>query len=219
MVWSHGQRWIFDGHIAGIGTESGLRAVVGLWRHSPFGPFADAMLQLPSGRRILLAPTAEIGDFIGAVYNFDETRVIDVAASQGSGELAVDAGPLQIRAAIGARTGLGAVARLIPRPVAVHPHWLRAVSPLEAHLSPVVLTDGAAKGGRREYYGVTDLHHIDSAAVSWNGTDAGKLAAVRPAVGFGFSSVPPEPSLACVRTTVVDSTADGKKSPSRGWRE
>ena len=76
------QRWIFDGHIAGIGTESGLRAVVGLWRHSPFGPFADAMVQLPSGHRILLAPTAEIADFIAAVYNFDETRVVDVAASQ-----------------------------------------------------------------------------------------------------------------------------------------
>jgi hypothetical protein len=50
-----GMRWIFDGHIAGIGTASGLRAVVGLWQESPFGPFADAMVQLSTGRRILLA--------------------------------------------------------------------------------------------------------------------------------------------------------------------
>lgn len=198
-----GKRWVFDGHIAGIGTESGLRAVVGLWQHSPFGPFADAMVQLPSGHRILLAPTAEIGDFIGAVYNFDETRVVDVAASQGAPGLRVDAGPLRIRAAVGARTRLGTLARMVPRPMAVHPLWLRAISPLAARLSAGVRTAGAAKGGRQEFYGVTDLHRIDSASVGWDGGDAGSLSAILPAVTFGFSSVPPEPSLARVRTTVV----------------
>lgn len=114
------KRWVFDGHIAGIGTESGLRVVVGLWQQSPFGAFADAMVELPSGHRILLAPTAEAGDF-----------------------------------------------------------------------------------RRQEYYGVTDLHRIDSASVGWDGGDAGSLAAIRPAVTFGFSSVPLEPSLARVRTTVL----------------
>lgn len=211
-----GMRWIFDGHIAGVGTESGLRAVVGLWQHSPFGPFADAMVQLPSGWRILLAPTAEIGDFIASVYNFDETRVLDVAASHGGHRLRVDAGPLRIRAAIGKRTRLGSIARLVPGPVAVHPQWLRAINPLAALLSPGVRTAGAAKGGREEYYGVTDLHRIDSASVGWDGGDAGSLSAIRPEVTFGFSSVPPEPSLARVRTTVIGSRAGGRKSPSRG---
>lgn len=210
------KRWVFDGHIAGIGTESGLRVVVGLWQQSPFGPFADAMVELPSGHRVLLAPTAEVGDFIAEVYNFDETRVVDVAASRSGHRLRVDAGPLRIRAAVGARTSLGAFARLVPRPVAVHPRWLRAVSPLAARLSAGVRTAGAAKGGRQEYYGVTDLHRIDSASVGWNGGDAGALAAIRPAVTFGFSSVPPEPSLARVRTTVLQAGADGKKYPSQG---
>lgn len=205
------KRWVFDGHIAGIGTESGLRVVVGLWQQSPFGPFADAMVELPSGHRILLAPTAEVGDFITEVYNFDETRVVDVAASRSGHRLRVDAGPLRIRAAVGARTSLGAFARLVPRPVAVHPRWLRAVSPLAARLSAGVRTAGAAKGGRQEYYGVTDLHRIDSASVSWEGGDAGALSAIRPAVTFGFSSVPPEPSLARVRTTVLQS-GGGKRS-------
>ena len=91
-----------------------------------------------------------------------------------------------------------------------------AVSPFAALLSPGVRTAGTAGGGRREYYGVTDLHRIDAATVSWDGIDAGALAAVRPAVGFGFSSVPAEPSLARVRTTVVQSHADGKRSPSQG---
>ena len=205
-----GKRWVFDGHIAGIGTESGLRAVVGLWQHSPFGSFADAMVELPSGHRILLAPTAEVAEFIAAVYNFDETRVLGVATSHSGHQLSVDAGPLRIRAAVGVRTRLGSMVRLVPRPVAVHPHWLRAISPLAARLSPGARTAGAAQGGRQEYYGVTDLHRIDSASVGWDGADAGALAAIRPAVTFGFSSVPPEPSLARVRTTVVQTGDTGR---------
>jgi hypothetical protein len=35
--------------------------------------------------------------------------------------------------------------------------------------------------------------------------DAGALAPIVPAVTFGFSSVPPQPNLARVRTTVVES--------------
>lgn len=200
-----GKGWIFEGHIAGLGTESGLRAVLGLWQQSPFGPFADAMVELPSGRRILLAPTAETCDFIASVYNFDESRVVDVAASHEGGQLTVDAGPLSVRAAVGVRTRLGALVRLVPRPVAVHPLWLRAVNPVAARISPGARTAGAAKGGRTEYYGVTDLHHIGAARVSWGGADAGSLAAVLPPVTFGFSSVPAAPSLARVRTTVTPS--------------
>jgi len=196
------KRWIFDGHIAGVGTASGLRAVVGLWQESPFGPFADAMVELPSGRRILLAPTAEVADFIAAVYNFDEIRVVDIGVQHAGGALTLDAGHLQLRAALGARTALGMAARLIPHALAMHPRWLQAISPLAARLSPGVRTAGTAGGGRREYYGVTDLHRIDAATVSWDGIDAGALAAVRPAVGFGFSSVPPQPGIARVRTTV-----------------
>jgi hypothetical protein len=160
------------------------------------------MVELPSGRRILLAPTAEVADFIAAVYNFDEIRVVDIGVQHAGGALTLDAGRLQLRAALGARTAIGMAARLIPRPLAVHPQWLRAVSPFAALLSPGVRTAGTAGGGRREYYGVTDLHRIDAATVSWDGIDAGALAAVRPAVGFGFSSVPPQPGIARVRTTV-----------------
>ncbi|WP_307034845.1 hypothetical protein [Arthrobacter sp. B3I4] len=198
-----GTRWVFDGHIAGLGTESGLRVVAGIWQLSPFGSFADAMVELPSGHRVLLAPTAEICDFIAAVYNFDETRVVDVAASLDNRQLSLDAGPLGVRAAVGVRARLGSLVRLIPRPVAVHPYWLRAVSPLAARISPGASTAGTAKGGRQEYYGVTDLHRISSAQVGWDGADAGALAAIRPAVTFGFSSVPAAPSLARVRTTVT----------------
>ncbi|GAC1486656.1 MAG: hypothetical protein NVS2B15_01280 [Pseudarthrobacter sp.] len=61
-----------------------------------------------------------------------------------------------------------------------------------------------------EYYGVSDLHRVSSAVVSWDGADAGALASIRPAVTFGFSSVPAQPGVARVRSTVVDAAGDGE---------
>ena len=199
-----GRRWVFDGHIAGIGTASGLRAVVGMWQESPFGAFSDVMVQRPSGHRLLLAPSPEVAEFIASTYSFDEVQVVDVRASLTEGTLAVDAGPLAIRAVNGARTYLGSALRAVPRRLAVHPRWLSAVSPMAALVAPGARTYGTAGSGRAEYYGVTDLHHVASAVVSWEGADAGALAPISPAVTFGFSSVPPRPSVARVRTTVVE---------------
>lgn len=206
-----GKRWIFDGHIAGIGTLSGLRAVIGFWQASPFGPFADVMVQLPSGHRILLAPTREVADFVAATYTFDEVRVIGVDVSLGWGTLVVEAGPLTVTAGTGGRTPLGFALRAVPRPLAVHPRWLRAVSPLASLLSPGARTSGTAGNGKRESYGVTDVHRIRHADVTWEGRSAGALTAVRPPVTFGFSSVPAQPSLARVRTTVEGPAPDGRR--------
>lgn len=199
-----GRRWIFDGHIAGIGTTSGLRAVVGMWQESPFGTFSDVMVQEPSGHRLLLAPSADVAGFIASTYSFDEVRMVDVAAGLSGGALAVDAGPLAIQAVTGARTYLGSALKALPRRLAVHPRWLSAVSPLAALAARGARTYGTAGSGRAEFYGVTDLHHVTSAVVSWEGADAGALAPIRPAVTFGFSSVPPRPSVARVRTTIVE---------------
>ncbi|MFJ6155364.1 hypothetical protein ACIQF8_00315 [Pseudarthrobacter sp. NPDC092184] len=211
-----GRQWIFDGHIAGIGTASGLRAVVGIWQESPFGPFADVMVQHASGHRQLLAPNREVADFIAATYAFDDVTEVELSARLGHRTLEVDAGPLTISARLGGRALLGRMLRAVPRRVAVHPGWLHAISPVAGVLSSGSRTSGTAGSGRREYYGVSDLHNITSAVVSWDEVDAGALAPIRPAVTFGFSSVPPRPSLARVRTTVVESGGAGDKSPSRG---
>jgi hypothetical protein len=162
------------------------------------------MLQQPSGHRLLLAPTQEAADFISTTYSFDEVQVLDVSAELDRHRLAVDAGPLAIRAEVGPRTLLGTALRAVPRRLAVHPRWLSGVSPLAALAAPGARTFGTAGNGRLEYYGVSDLHHITSAVVTWEGADAGALAPIRPAVTFGFSSVPPRPSLARVRTTVLN---------------
>ncbi|WP_163162047.1 hypothetical protein [Arthrobacter sp. Alg241-R88] len=210
-----GRRWIFDGHIAGLGTASGLRAVVGVWQESPFGAFSDVMVQQPSGHRLLLAPTAEVARFISDTYCFDDVRVLKVNTTLARDLLTVDAGALAVRARLGPRTLLGSVLRAVPRPLAVHPRWLRVINPVAAVLSGGSRTSGAALSGRHEYYGVSDLRTISSAVVQWDGVDAGVLTPIVPAVTFGFSSVPPQPSLARVRTTVVDTGAAGDKCPSR----
>jgi hypothetical protein len=170
---------------------------------SPFGPFADVMVELASGQRILLAPDAAIAEFVAGTYSFDEIRLVEVAAACDGGDLVVEAGPLSIRARLGARSLLGYPAALLPRRWAVHPRWLRAINPFAALLSPGVRTAGSARDGRREFYGVTDLRRIDSAVVAWDGTDAGGLAPIRPPVRFGFSSVPSRPGIATVQTTVL----------------
>ncbi len=201
-------RWIFRGHIAGVGSQSGLRAVVGIWDESPFGAFADAMVELPSGRRLLLAPRQEIADFIQATYTFDEVLLVPVrthwgTAAGGRGVLTVDAGPLRLSASIGRRTRMGRLLALVPRALAVHPVWLTLINPLAGALIPGVKTAGTAAPGRREFYGVTGLHPIARASIFWEGHDAGHLAKIVPAVRFGFSSVPASPTLASVQTTIV----------------
>ncbi len=178
--------------------------MVGIWQDSPFGLFSDVMLQQPSGHRLLLAPTSEVAGFIAATYSFDEVRVVDVTASLAGHKLTVDAGPLAVSAVAGARTLLGSALRAVPRRLAVHPRWLAAVNPLAALAAPGARTYGTAGSGRAEFYGVTDLHHVTSAVVTWEGADAGTLSPIRPAVTFGFSSVPHRPSIARVRTTVEE---------------
>ena len=47
----------FAGRIAGVGSTSGVRVVVGHWHSSPLGAFADVMVETASGHRVLLAPS------------------------------------------------------------------------------------------------------------------------------------------------------------------
>jgi hypothetical protein len=54
----------YQGRIAGVGTTSGVRLVVGNWAHTPLGSFADVMVERPDGHRVLLAPSAAVRDVI-----------------------------------------------------------------------------------------------------------------------------------------------------------
>ena len=64
----------FRGAIAGVGSTSGVRVVVGRWDESPYGAFADVMVETVSGHRVLLAPTAEVADFVATDVRHGSTQ-------------------------------------------------------------------------------------------------------------------------------------------------
>ena len=71
----------FTGRIAGVGSTSGIRIVVGRWDSSPWGAFADVMLEDASGHRVLLAPSERVRSFVASTYSFDE-EVIEPVLSR-----------------------------------------------------------------------------------------------------------------------------------------
>ena len=204
------QRQRFHGQIAGVGSTSGVRVVVGRWDASPWGAFADVMLEQADGRRVLLAPTATVAEFVADTYVFDEVQVTQVttvvsrppAAASGAVHWAVAAGDLELAFVVGRRAALGRLLRAIPAPLAASPLFAAAVDPAARTLLRGVSTRGQARSGRREWYGALDLHHVTSLSGSWQGAPLGALAAVDPPCRFGFSSTPRAPGVTRVVTTV-----------------
>jgi hypothetical protein len=192
----------FDGWIAGIGTASGTRLVVGHWPRSPFGAFSDVMIERADGRRMLLAPTRRTADFVAGTYAFDEVRVVPVRVRVSGDRWAVTAGSLlDVRLTVGRRNAPGLMLRAVPDALAVRTCWSALIDP-GARLLLGVRTRGSAGGGRREWYGARDLHRIVAASAVHEGRDLGSLAPVEPAVRFGFGSTPRTPCLVRVTTTV-----------------
>ncbi|MFF9162619.1 hypothetical protein ACF081_20540 [Streptomyces longwoodensis] len=204
------RRLRFDGWIAGLGFSGGTRVVLGHWPRTPLGAFSDVMVERPDGERLLLAPSRRVADFVAATYAFDTVRIVPVdvnADGEGDGEgggrlWSATAGPLALRFTVGRRGGLGLLLRAVPSALATRPAWC-ALTDGPARLLPGgVRTRGSAGGGRREWYGVRDLHAIAGASAAYEGEDLGTLTPVTPPVRFGFGSVPRKPGLARVVTTV-----------------
>ncbi|MDO8152162.1 hypothetical protein [Isoptericola sp. b408] len=196
--------WRFDGRILGVGTTSGTRVVLGVWDRSPFGAFADAMVEDGSGRRRLVAP-AHVAEFVATTYGFDDVveSPVRVRLEDGApGSLTAEAGPLHLHAVVGRRTGLGRLLRLMPGRLASAPWFTVLTDPVARLVLDGVRTRGSAGNGRHETYGATDVHRVDAVSATWEGTDLGALADVDPPVRFGFGSTPRRPSLTRVTTTV-----------------
>ncbi len=192
----------FRGRIAGLGTSSGVRVVVGWWEESPYGAFADVMLADADGTRRLLAPSDEVAGFVSATYRFDDVQVVPVEVTADGPRVSLTAGELAVGYTVGRRTTLGRALRAVPAPVATSPGWCRVTDPVARVVLRGVRTRGSAGGGRTESYGATDLHRIDAAHGTWRGRDLGSLRPVLPEPGFGFGSTPPAPSVTTLVTTV-----------------
>jgi hypothetical protein len=193
----------FDGAIAGVGTASGVRLVVGMWPLSPFGAIVDVMAEHPDGRRVLVAPTREVADFISSTYTFDDVRIEPTALRIERDRWTVTSDTVSVALQVGRRTVVGQLLSLIPRPLARRRWWCVLAGPPARALRDGVRTHGSAGHGRHEYYCALDEHRIGGIEASWDGRDLGALREVSPPVRFGFGSTPSMPSLVRV-TTLVD---------------
>ena len=189
----------FEGAIAGVGSTSGVRIVVGRWASSPLGDFADVMVALPAGERLLLAPSERVAEYVGSTYSFDRVVVGPVAVTD---DWLVTAPGLSLRLELGRRAPLGRLLRAQPRALATSPAWTRVTDPVARVVLRGVRTRGTAGGGRQEFYGATDLHRVTAISGTWQGADLGSLATVEPDPRFGFGSTPRRPSVTSVVTTV-----------------
>lgn len=199
----------FAGAIAGVGSTSGVRVVVGHWPDSPLGSFTDVMVAEADGTRVLLAPDAEVADFVALTYHFDRVVVGAVEATVTADGWRVEAPELRLELDVGRRTPLGRLLRVVPRRVATSPWWSGLTDPVARVVLRGVRTRGSAGHGRREYYGATDLHAVTAVRGTWRGADLGALAPVSPEPRFGFGSTPERPSVTAVTTTVEVPRAAG----------
>ena len=195
----HAERFV--GEIAGTGTASGVRLVIGAWSASPLGTFADAMVEEADGRRVLVAPSQAVAAYVFSVYSFDEVVVTPVGTVRTPAGLALRCSLLSVELAIGGRDLLGRLLRSLPRVLSTSPRWAAAVDPI----CGVVLRDvrtRATTSGADEFYGATDRHRLTGVSATWRGRDLGPMAAVAPPVRFGGSSTPRRPSIVALTTTV-----------------
>jgi hypothetical protein len=176
--------------------------VIGSWLQSPFGGFADVMVQDADGQRILLAPTDQVAEFVSSTYYFDHVMVGPVSADHSADGFAVTAPGLTVTGRLGGSAPFDRLLRLVPGRVATAPAWLRTIDPVASRLISGVHTAGSARNGRREYYGVRRTRRITGIDGNFRGVDLDGLAPLDPPVRFGFSSAPALPQLVSVTTTI-----------------
>lgn len=195
-------RLAFTGQIAGAGTRSGLRIVVGAWDQSPFGAFTDVMMQTADDERVLLAPDDTVAEFVASTYTFDRVEVGEVSADVTGDRLRVSTETFAARIDIGGPALVDWLLRWVPRRLATSPRWLRAIDPIASRLVRGVHTYGSAGNDRVEYYGVQRSRRITAIDGHYRGQPFGGLAPLRPPVSFGFSSAPASPQIVSVTTTI-----------------
>jgi hypothetical protein len=192
----------FEGQIAGLGSTSGVRVVVGWWRHSPLGEFADVMVEDAGGHRVLLAPDGRVAELLEQTYDFDEVVTGPVQVFSRGRTTRVHSRGLDLGFTVGRRTVLGGLLQFVPRRLATSARWLTLIDPVARMILTGVRTKGSARSGSTEFYGAYGLRRIDSLFGTWRGRDLGTLARVEPPVHFGFGSTPRQPMVTDLVTII-----------------
>ncbi|CAN5279821.1 hypothetical protein BH23ACT9_BH23ACT9_03140 [soil metagenome] len=201
---------LFEGAITASGFTSGHSVVVGAWARSPLGPFIDVMWRDPDGVRRLLAPSPEVARYVADLYRFDEVQVVDVRGGLRGDELALAAGPLEVRAELAPRDWRSWLFALRPRALRRAPTWIgiedrlaRPVVGLVLGGGAAVRTTGVAPGGQREWYGADDWRKLADASLAVEGVDAGAMAAMPADFGVGLSAFPTVPASVRLGTLIA----------------
>lgn len=176
--------------------------VVGSWLQSPFGRFADVMIETSDGERVLVAPSAEIAEFVSTTYEFDRIALGNVTSEVSADSFTLAGPELEITGRVGGPAPFDWLLRLVPPTLTRAPAWLRLINPVASMLVPGVRTAGSAGNGRCEYYGVRRTRLITAVNGTFGGDDLGGLTTLHPPVRFGFSSAPSTPQLVSVTTTI-----------------
>lgn len=184
------QRLRFRGQIAGVGSTSGVRAVVGRWSDTHLGSFGDAMVETREGHRVLIAPSHDVAEFICATYDFDEVRVGPVTVEYQPRRWHVESASLDLTITVGSLMLLGRLLRLVPPRLAASPAWSTVVDPIARSVMRGVRTRGTALAGRQEFYGATDPHAVTDLVGHFDGQTLGALAPVDPPCRFGSRRPP-----------------------------
>ena len=141
-------------------ARSGVRVVVGRWDESPWGGFADVMVEDAAGHRVLLAPVRARAGLRG------RHLLVRRARHRAGGGRATPASGWRVvtpslslcwgRWSYAAGCGLG----LVPAPCRDAPAWCAVIDPVARLVLRGVRTRGTAGKDRREWYGATSVVEV-----------------------------------------------------------
>ena len=167
----------------GVGTTSGVRLVIGMWDQLPVRGVHGRLRG--AARRVERAARPGRDRRRVRLRHLPLRRGRRPAASRArrtASGLELDAGQLRRRSTSARISPLGRLLRIVPKPIARDPRWLRAINPVARLVAPGAGTAGSAGNGRREYYGVTGAHDVTGVRGTWAGEPLGDLAPLDPPV-------------------------------------
>jgi len=142
----------------------------------------------PDGRRLLLASTAEVTDYVSGVYGFDEVVVGPLRVDLDGRFLHLHAPGLGFEMHLRAGRALA-----VPWP---RPAWFtRWVEGPIAHRLLGVNAYGVSPSGVQEWYRAVSIRRLVGGWASVDGRDLGRLGPIDPPAGFGFSEPPRFPTM------------------------
>ncbi|MDC0851570.1 hypothetical protein OAQ40_00745 [Euryarchaeota archaeon] len=185
---------IFEGRITSCGFSSGDRLVIGSWKKSPFGIFADIMWAKSDGTKVLIAPNKEIGNYISSMYNFDIIKIEEIKLEETQNMIKLETE--DINCYFEWNKG-------IPFIIKKRPLWF--VASIEYFFGWLMFrtkTHGKTKDGKEEWYVVDRLSKLTLAKAFIGDKNLGEFTDFYPKANFGFSDPPKMPSSVLVRSHI-----------------